>query len=251
MTPIEPRRRATIVIATVCGAAALGCQCAPRATLHVSPQAYCPGTPIHLDWVATGETSLKISPPDSDYMPVASSGIRDLPPSERSIELQAIWHDRRIAVPANIAPVAPRSLVGETLDCDAERTKTKPIQFVVGEYDRRTRLDSISNGCHSDDPTDPCPEITVCHGSSSSDPCAGSGSRSWQVAPGHAVDVSHEAIDITGYWVLARKFLPGESCGPAAGAQPAAAPATPPPSTKMTHLKVQLKLSCAPQGAPS
>jgi hypothetical protein len=251
MTPIKPGRRWTIRFAVVCGTAALGCGCAPQATLRVSPEAYCPGTPIHVEWVGTGDTSLKISPVDRDFMPAANSGIRDLPPSAQSIELQTLWHDRRDARHVDVAPVASRPFVGDSLECDAEHKKTKPIEILAGTYDRRTLLESILSSCHSDDPTDPCPEITICHGTSPTDPCAGSGSRSWQVAPGHAADVSQEAVDMAGYWVFARKLLPGESCGPPAGTRPAAAPATPPPSMKMTHLRVQLKLSCAPQGAKS
>jgi len=232
----------------ICGAGALGCQCAPHVALHVSPQAYCPGTPIHLEWVATGDVSLKISPEDTDFVSVANSRIWDLPPADRSIELQALWHDRRDGVRVEVARVASRPLVGPANDCDAGGAKTQPIPFPPGLYDRRARLDSIASSCHSDEPADPCPEITVCLGASPTDPCAGGGARRWQVAPGHTLDVSHDAVDLAGYWVLARKLLPGESCGPADAAHPAPAAATTP---KMTHLKVQLNLSCAPQGATS
>lgn len=225
------------------------CGCSPQAALHVWPQAYCPGTPIHVAWEAKGDTYLKISPPDGDFTPVSNSGLLFLPPSQVTIDVEARRHNRRDAQQVTASPVASRPFVGEALDCDVQLAKTRAIQFRVGDYDERARLQSISSSCHTEDPSDPCPTITVCRGPNRADPCTGAGSQSWQIAPGQPVDLSHESVGMAGYWMLARKLTPGESCGPAAPGVAGAKPST--ATQKMTHLKVQLNLSCSPQGGTS
>ncbi|HEU4731967.1 MAG TPA: hypothetical protein VFT22_28925 [Kofleriaceae bacterium] len=212
----------------------------------MTPQAYCPGTKIHLDWNAAGDTYLKISPPDQQFMPVDSAGEKELAPSAMTIDIQALRNNRRDAHEVTVAPAASRPFVGDALDCDARLAKTRPIEIRPGDYDPRALLQSISSSCH-DKPDDPCPTITVCRGPNPDDPCSGVGARAWEVAPDHPAVVSHDAAGMAGYWVLARRLAPGERCGSEVSASGRGTRST--TSQKMTHLKVQFTLSCAPQGA--
>lgn len=241
------RRRGVGSLLVLACAVSSGCGCGPQATLHVWPQAYCPGTPIHLAWDATGDTYLRVSPTDQAFTSVPSSGFTYLPSSQATIDLEAKRHNRRDAAQIVIAPAASRPFVGDALDCDAQLARTHPIEIRPGDYDLRAQIQSISSRCQSDNNSDPCPTITVCHGSNPTDPCTGTGSRIWQVAPDHPADLSHESVGMAGFWVLARKLAPGESCGPAATGAGLATPAA--ASQKMTHLSIQLTLSCAPEGA--
>jgi hypothetical protein len=239
MTSSIPRAASTLLVLLA------SCHCTPRAGLVVQPLAYCPETPIHIAWDTVGETYLKISPQDGDFVPVATSGARDVPPAPMAVDLQAVRRDRREAAHAEVAPVATRPLVGDARDCDAGLAQISPIEIRAGDYDARTRLDSISSSCHSVDPSDPCPTITVCHGVDRADPCTGAGAHRWQIAPGERVDIASAGLD--GFWLLARALTPSEHCHAAAGSDTATATATTPATSRMTHLRVQLNLSCAPR----
>ena len=226
-----------------------GCPSAPKLkTLRVWPQAYCPQTKkINILMQADGDAYLMIDPPDKEYEPASKRVSRTEDARPMTVTADVERHHRADGGQFVVAPIPEtRPMVGEAIDCDSHLVKTEPIPkagFAADDFDPLAHVTKISNGCNSTDPDDPCPTITVCHGSDPKSLCEGPSGHSWTVPPGGSIDLPSPAGSMTGYWQLGRQLAAGEQCGPTAGAT-GGATATKPASQKMTHMKVTLHLSC-------
>lgn len=224
------------------GLAGLGAGCSPAInSFYVQPEAYCPSTTqIRIVWDASGDTFVTTAP--ADHIFHNDKGDENVTAEPMSVVIEARRNHRQKGAPTiNVGPVqSTRPMVGQAgFNCDATNAKTSTIPVGPNVYDVRSSVSAISNLCTSNDPADPCPIVTVCHGPDPTNVCA----NAWHIPPGRSVALT--GVGMTGYWQLARSLLPNETCGPGADAGTQATTATaPPPGQHQTHLKVQLTLVC-------